>query len=95
MSADAIIFNEAGLQVAVVENDVVHLRKVVVIRDFGQEVEAPVFGRPDIAAAGQLFVITAGPADAIAAAATPLFDAIGQKTFVVSETPKAANLGQA
>ena len=33
----------------------------------------------------------AGSADAIAAA-TPLFDAIGQKTFVVSETPKAANL---
>ena len=54
-------------------------------------VAAPVFGRPDVAAAGQLFVITAGPADAIAAA-TPLFDAIGQKTFVVSETPKAANL---
>jgi RND family efflux transporter MFP subunit len=39
VSADAIIFNEAGLQVAVVENDVVHLRKVAVIRDFGQEVE--------------------------------------------------------
>jgi 3-hydroxyisobutyrate dehydrogenase-like beta-hydroxyacid dehydrogenase len=54
-------------------------------------VAAPVFGRPDVAAVGQLFVITAGPADAIAAA-TPLFDAIGQKTFVVSETPKAANL---
>jgi RND family efflux transporter MFP subunit len=37
--ADAIIFNEAGLQVAVVENGVVHLRKVAVIRDLGQEVE--------------------------------------------------------
>ena len=47
-------------------------------------------GRPDVAAAGQLFVIAAGSADAIAAA-TPLFDAIGQKTFVVAETPKAAN----
>ncbi len=39
VSADAIIFNEAGLQVAVVENGVVHLRKVAVIRDLGQEVE--------------------------------------------------------
>jgi multidrug efflux pump subunit AcrA (membrane-fusion protein) len=39
VSADAIIFNEAGLQVAVVENDVVHLRKVAVVRDLGQEVE--------------------------------------------------------
>ena len=54
-------------------------------------VAAPVFGRPDVAAGGQLFVVAAGSADA-SAAATPLFDAIGQKTFVVSETLKAANL---
>ena len=38
VSADAIIFNESGLQVAVVENGVVHLRKVKVARDFGQRV---------------------------------------------------------
>jgi hypothetical protein len=37
--ADAIIFNEAGLQVAVVENGTVRLRKVKVVRDLGQEVE--------------------------------------------------------
>ena len=36
VSADAIIFNEAGVQVAVVENGVVHLRMV---RDLGQAVE--------------------------------------------------------
>jgi 3-hydroxyisobutyrate dehydrogenase-like beta-hydroxyacid dehydrogenase len=54
-------------------------------------VAAPVFGRPDVAAAGQLFVIAAGEPAAVDAA-TPLFDAIGQKTFVVAETPKAANL---
>ena len=54
-------------------------------------VAAPVFGRPDVAAAGQLFVVAAGAPDAVEAAA-PLFDAIGQKTFIVSETPKAANL---
>src|ERR1700729_3085095 len=39
VSADAIIFNEAGLQVAVVENGVVHLRKVTILRDLGKEVE--------------------------------------------------------
>ncbi|MEH2563738.1 efflux RND transporter periplasmic adaptor subunit [Bradyrhizobium sp. AZCC 2289] len=39
VSADAIIFNEAGLQVAVVENGVVHLRKVTIVRDLGKEVE--------------------------------------------------------
>jgi 3-hydroxyisobutyrate dehydrogenase-like beta-hydroxyacid dehydrogenase len=54
-------------------------------------VAAPVFGRPDAAAAGQLFVIAAGGRDTLDAAA-PLFDAIGQKTFVVSGTPKSANL---
>jgi 3-hydroxyisobutyrate dehydrogenase-like beta-hydroxyacid dehydrogenase len=54
-------------------------------------VAAPVFGRPDVAAAGQLFVIAAGGRDTLDAVA-PLFDAIGQKTFVVSRTPKAANL---
>jgi RND family efflux transporter MFP subunit len=38
VSADAIIFNQAGLQVAVVENGVVHLRKVGVARDLGRQV---------------------------------------------------------
>ncbi|CAH2401337.1 NAD(P)-dependent oxidoreductase [Mesorhizobium escarrei] len=54
-------------------------------------VAAPVFGRPDAAAAGKLFVVAAGAPDAIAAV-QPIFDAVGQKTVVVSETPKAANL---
>jgi RND family efflux transporter MFP subunit len=38
VSADAIIFTQAGLQVAVVENGVVHLRKVGVVRDLGRQV---------------------------------------------------------
>jgi 3-hydroxyisobutyrate dehydrogenase-like beta-hydroxyacid dehydrogenase len=54
-------------------------------------VAAPVFGRPDVAAAGRLFVVAAGARNAINTAA-PLFDAIGQNTFVISETPQAANL---
>ena len=54
-------------------------------------VAAPVFGRPDVAAAGRLFVVAAGEEQAVSAAA-PLLDAMGQKTFVVSETPKVANL---
>lgn len=54
-------------------------------------VAATVIGRPDVAAAGQLFVIAAGAPDAVKAAAS-LCDAIGQKTFVVSETPKDGNL---
>lgn len=54
-------------------------------------VAAPVFGRPDVAAAGRLFVLAAGERAAVAAA-DPLLEAIGQKTFVVSDTPKIANL---
>jgi 3-hydroxyisobutyrate dehydrogenase-like beta-hydroxyacid dehydrogenase len=54
-------------------------------------VAATVFGRPEVAAAGQLFVIAAGPSDAVSDA-QPLLDAIGQRTFVVSQIPKDANL---
>jgi 3-hydroxyisobutyrate dehydrogenase-like beta-hydroxyacid dehydrogenase len=54
-------------------------------------VAGPVLGRPDVAAAGRLFVIAAGERRAVNAA-LPLFDAIGHKTFIVSEDPKAANL---
>jgi len=38
VSADAIIFNQAGLQVAVVKDGVVHLRNVSVVRDLGRQV---------------------------------------------------------
>jgi RND family efflux transporter MFP subunit len=39
VSADAIIFNKGGLQVAVVENGVVRVKKITVARDLGTEVE--------------------------------------------------------
>lgn len=54
-------------------------------------VTAPVFGRPDVAAAGQLVVAAAGAPDDVKAVA-PLLDAIGRNTFFVSEIPKFANL---
>lgn len=54
-------------------------------------VAAPVFGRPPAAATGQLFVAAAGEAGAIADA-EPIFAAIGQRTFTLSEKPSAANL---
>jgi 3-hydroxyisobutyrate dehydrogenase-like beta-hydroxyacid dehydrogenase len=52
---------------------------------------APVFGRPEAAAAAKLFVIAAG-APLVLQPLFPLFDAIGQRTFVVSEQPPTANL---
>jgi 3-hydroxyisobutyrate dehydrogenase-like beta-hydroxyacid dehydrogenase len=54
-------------------------------------VAAPVFGRPDVAAAGDLSVIAGGAEDAILDV-TPVLNAIGKKTFAISDKPKAANL---
>ena len=54
-------------------------------------VAAPVFGRPDAAAAGQLVVAAAGAPGAVKAV-SPLLDAIGKSTFVAAETAKIANL---
>lgn len=54
-------------------------------------VAAPVFGRPEAAAAAKLFVVAAGSPEAVKAV-MPVFDAIGQKTFTVSENPSAANI---
>jgi len=54
-------------------------------------VSAPVFGRPEVAAAGKLFVVIAGPADQLDRH-TLLFDVIGQRTFRVGDDPVAANV---
>jgi 3-hydroxyisobutyrate dehydrogenase-like beta-hydroxyacid dehydrogenase len=56
-----------------------------------QYVAAPVFGRPEAASAAKLFVIAAGDSQVLQPL-VPLFDAIGQRTFVVSEQPHTANL---
>ena len=54
-------------------------------------VSAPVFGRPEAAVAAKLFVVAAGPEDAVRSL-LPVFDAVGQRTFVVSTEPEVANL---
>ena len=54
-------------------------------------VAAPVFGRPEAAAAAKLFVVAGGAPQQLKALA-PVFDAIGQRTFVVSDQQHAANL---
>ncbi len=56
-----------------------------------QFVAAPVFGRPEAAQAAKLFVVAAGDPVALQAISEAL-DAVGQRTFVVSEEPKTANL---
>jgi 3-hydroxyisobutyrate dehydrogenase-like beta-hydroxyacid dehydrogenase len=60
--------------------------------EIGQRfVAAPVFGRPDAAAAAKLFIIAAGDPTAVEAC-KPLFEALGQKTVPISTEPGAANL---
>lgn len=54
-------------------------------------VAAPVFGRPDAAAAAKLFVAAAGEAETLAAC-QPLFEAISQRVFMLGEVPSRANL---
>jgi 3-hydroxyisobutyrate dehydrogenase-like beta-hydroxyacid dehydrogenase len=54
-------------------------------------VAAPVFGNPDAAKARQLYIIAAGaPADV--ERCKPLFDALGQRTFMIGNDPGHANL---
>ncbi|HEY0321480.1 MAG TPA: NAD(P)-dependent oxidoreductase [Pyrinomonadaceae bacterium] len=52
---------------------------------------APVFGRPDAAAAAKLFIVAAGPTAQLERC-QPLFDAVGQKTFIVGEEAPSANV---
>jgi hypothetical protein len=53
-------------------------------------VAGPVLGRPDIAAAGTLNILAAGPG-ALIDRVQPLLDAIGQKTWRFGERPEQAN----
>jgi 3-hydroxyisobutyrate dehydrogenase-like beta-hydroxyacid dehydrogenase len=54
-------------------------------------VSAPVFGRPEAAAAAKLFIVVAGAPDSVDPC-MPLFEAMGQKTFRFGEKPSNANL---
>jgi 3-hydroxyisobutyrate dehydrogenase-like beta-hydroxyacid dehydrogenase len=54
-------------------------------------VAAPVFGRPEAAAAARLFIVAAGEAEPLDRC-RPLFDDLGQKTFVIDRFPPKANL---
>jgi 3-hydroxyisobutyrate dehydrogenase-like beta-hydroxyacid dehydrogenase len=54
-------------------------------------IAAPVFGRPDMAAAAKLFIVCAGDPATIDAC-QPLFRAMGQKAFPMGNEPSAANL---
>jgi 3-hydroxyisobutyrate dehydrogenase-like beta-hydroxyacid dehydrogenase len=86
MSEGAIHISSSTISVALSDKlTAEHLKQ-------GQQfVSAPVFGRPEAAAAAKLFVVAAGPADAVDRCMR-LFEAIGQKTFRFGDKPSNANL---
>src|SRR5262245_59098970 len=78
---------------------VVHLNMATVSMAIARElttiqkdayVAAPVFGRPPLAAQGQLDIIAAGPKPALDRC-QPLFQVLGKQTFLVGEEPAKAN----
>jgi 3-hydroxyisobutyrate dehydrogenase-like beta-hydroxyacid dehydrogenase len=80
----------------------VHVNMATVSVAFGREMAqvhaqkgigylaAPVLGREDVAAAGKLNIVAAGPA-ALIARVQPYFDLMGQKTWQVGAQPEQAN----
>ncbi len=56
-----------------------------------QYIAAPVFGRPEAAEAGKLFVVAAGDESAIERC-KPLLETLGQRVFVVGNKPEMANV---
>ena len=101
-AVEGVIFGSAGA-LASLGRDTVHIsmstisvalseRLAAAHAGAGQGyVAAPVFGRPEAAAAAKLFIIAAG-ADATIARCSPLFYAMGQRTIVIGENPADANV---
>ena len=98
----AIALGEAGI-LAGLKPDGIHVDMSTVSPDITKEltpryhdrgthfVAAPVFGRPEAAAAAKLWICPAGSATAIARC-RPAFEAMGQGVIVVGEEPHLANV---
>jgi 3-hydroxyisobutyrate dehydrogenase-like beta-hydroxyacid dehydrogenase len=101
-AVEGVVFGENGI-VSSLPKGAIHIsmstisvalseRLVEAHTNAGQRfVAAPVFGRPEAAAAAKLFIVAAGAPDALDAC-SPLFEVIGQKTISISNEPPAANL---
>ena len=99
---EAVVFNETGF-IDAMPAGAVHVCMATISEAMGRRldeahralgrhyVSAPVFGRPDAAAAAKLYIVAAGAPAAVQACA-PLFDVMGQRTFVVGDHPTAANV---
>jgi 3-hydroxyisobutyrate dehydrogenase-like beta-hydroxyacid dehydrogenase len=98
----AFAFGESGI-IATLPKNAIHISCSTISVALSEElteahakagqrfIAAPVFGRPDAAAAAKLAIVAAGPAETLADC-TPIFDAIGHRTFILGDTPPIANL---
>ncbi len=101
-AVEGVVFGDAGIA-ASLSKGAIHISVSTISVALSQKltsahaergqrfVAAPVFGRPDAAAAAKLVVTVAGPADAVEAC-MPLFASYGQKTFRFGANPPDANL---
>ena len=96
------VWIESGL-IARMPRSAVHLNMASVSLRMGQRlaemhrergvryVSAPVFGRPEVAATGQLDIVAAGPREAIAHC-TPVFEILGKRWFDLGDEAAHANI---
>ncbi|GGM09402.1 dehydrogenase [Pseudomonas asuensis] len=84
--AGVIHLSMATLSVAFVSELIEHHAKVGV-----EYISAPVFGRTDVAVAGNLNIVVAGPQAAVSKV-QPLLDVMGQTTWPLGEDPLRANI---
>jgi 3-hydroxyisobutyrate dehydrogenase-like beta-hydroxyacid dehydrogenase len=101
-AVESIVFGEAGL-VKSLARGAIHISSSTISVALSEKmmaahaasgqrfVSAPVFGRPEAAAAARLFIAVAGAPDAVDDC-QPLFDVMGQKTFRFGNNPPDANL---
>ncbi|MBI1281690.1 MAG: NAD-binding protein [Anaerolineaceae bacterium] len=101
-AVEAVVFGEGGI-LAALRPDAIHVCMSTISVALAERltdahaqadrayVSAPVFGRPDAAAAGKLFIVAAGDETSIIRC-EPIFAVLGQQTFVVGHKPVSANV---
>jgi 3-hydroxyisobutyrate dehydrogenase-like beta-hydroxyacid dehydrogenase len=101
-AVENVVFGEAGI-LASLRKGAIHISSSTISVALSERltaehtkrgqryVAAPVFGRPEAAAAAKLFIVVAGAPDALDTC-MPLCEAMGQKTFRFGDKPSSANL---
>jgi 3-hydroxyisobutyrate dehydrogenase-like beta-hydroxyacid dehydrogenase len=101
-AVESVVFGSGGL-LAALPSDSLHISMSTISVALAERlaeahsarghrfVSAPVFGRPEAAAAARLFIVVAGAREAVERS-LPLLEALGQRCFVIGEGPPNANL---